>query len=395
MSDTFRMTSEVRGWLAGLCASDPAAARQVGAAVIALLDHGPQLGPPLAAPVLAPLRGDDPRPALDRAYQRQLESLTGVRRSVAEVATARKRLELDLAQPPLPGDTDELAGQRARLAELAAAEAKLTADMQRLRQWVEGFRGRKEALTAAYTAAYAQRTVNEAFAGPGGPAEIPYPDADAAVGRARLAAHEFLRIADDLVQDLGRLPGAGPDGGAGQSARWDQLMVLRPAAPDCLRTQILFAAGQRHPPAADGPDPDSLILLTATASHTAGPAAAAGEPPGQVPPGQKPPGPAPAGYRRESFLAEFFPGQEEAVTEDAAKLVAASQPHGLAELRLQAGLTQAQLAQELRVRQERVSAIERVGPGAVEVRTLAAYVEAVGGRLEITADVGTSRITLG
>ncbi len=37
------------------------------------------------------------------------------------------------------------------------------------------------------------------------------------------------------------------------------------------------------------------------------------------------------------------------------------------------------------VRQEQV-AIERAQPGATEVRTLAAYVEALGGRLQISAE---------
>jgi hypothetical protein len=46
------------------------------------------------------------------------------------------------------------------------------------------------------------------------------------------------------------------------------------------------------------------------------------------------------------------------------------------------------------VRQERVSAIERAEPGATEVRTLAAYVAALGGRLEIVAHVGDDRIPL-
>jgi hypothetical protein len=46
------------------------------------------------------------------------------------------------------------------------------------------------------------------------------------------------------------------------------------------------------------------------------------------------------------------------------------------------------------VRQERVSAIERAEPGATEVRTLAAYVGALGGRLEIIADIGGERIML-
>ena len=46
------------------------------------------------------------------------------------------------------------------------------------------------------------------------------------------------------------------------------------------------------------------------------------------------------------------------------------------------------------VRQERISAIERAEPGATEVRTLADYVEALGGRLDITADFGHERIRL-
>ena len=43
---------------------------------------------------------------------------------------------------------------------------------------------------------------------------------------------------------------------------------------------------------------------------------------------------------------------------------------------------------------ERVSAIERAEPGAAEVRTLASYVKALGGRPEIIADIGGERIIL-
>ena len=39
-------------------------------------------------------------------------------------------------------------------------------------------------------------------------------------------------------------------------------------------------------------------------------------------------------------------------------------------------------------------AAERAEPGATEVRTLAGYVEALGGRLEIIADFGGERILL-
>jgi len=53
-----------------------------------------------------------------------------------------------------------------------------------------------------------------------------------------------------------------------------------------------------------------------------------------------------------------------------------------------------ELASRMGVRQERVSAIERAEPGATEVRTLAGYVEALGGRLEILADFGGELIVL-
>src|SRR6187551_3008232 len=41
---------------------------------------------------------EDPRETLDYSYQRQLEMLQKVRRGVADVATSRKRLELQINQ---------------------------------------------------------------------------------------------------------------------------------------------------------------------------------------------------------------------------------------------------------------------------------------------------------
>ncbi|WP_300598903.1 PspA/IM30 family protein, partial [uncultured Nocardioides sp.] len=43
-------------------------------------------------------RAEDPRETLDYSYQRQLELLTKVRRGVADVATSRKRVELQINQ---------------------------------------------------------------------------------------------------------------------------------------------------------------------------------------------------------------------------------------------------------------------------------------------------------
>src|SRR5881396_3091133 len=49
---------------------------------------------------------EDPRETLDYSYQRQLELLTKVRRGVADVATSRKRVELQVNQ--LQGQSDKL-----------------------------------------------------------------------------------------------------------------------------------------------------------------------------------------------------------------------------------------------------------------------------------------------
>jgi DNA-binding XRE family transcriptional regulator len=406
MTDAFRMAAEVRTWLHALCASDPATARLAGQAVVALLDHETGLSPPLLATL--PAGGDpDPRMALDQAYQRNLDMLTNVRRGIADIATARQRVELQMNQPWSSSAQDELARLRANYAELAHAEENLTADSQRLQAWLEDFRARKETLKAGYTAAEAQRTVNEAyaaFAGAGVPPEVPYPDADEAVARAHSAAYAFTEIADELGQGLrGPRAAAGPPGEAGpglaampgHEVRGPRLLILRPCAPGCLRVRLVFAA---EPGGDAGPAP--VVLLTATASH-GGPLAAPEELVAALARYRQARGDAgeDAGYGhiaydRRSFLGEFFPGQEDELTQGAAVLVAANQPLELAELRLRAGLTQVQVAQRLGVRQERVSALERGDPGAVEVRTLAAYVEALGGRLEISADLGADRVLL-
>lgn len=54
-------------------------------------------------------RAEDPRETLDYSYQKQLELLQKVRRGVADVATSRKRLELQLNQ--LQGQSSKLEDQ--------------------------------------------------------------------------------------------------------------------------------------------------------------------------------------------------------------------------------------------------------------------------------------------
>jgi transcriptional regulator with XRE-family HTH domain len=61
-------------------------------------------------------------------------------------------------------------------------------------------------------------------------------------------------------------------------------------------------------------------------------------------------------------------------------------------MRRRLGITQADVATRMGVTQSRVSGIEHARPGASGLRTLAAYVEALGGRLEIIADFGDQRL---
>ena len=138
-------------------------------------------------------RMEDPRETLDYSYQRQLEMLQKVRRGVADVATSRKRVELQMnqiqqqsnklekqARDALGAGREDLArealtrrssaqGQlndlQTQYASLQAEEEKLTVASQRLQAKVDSFRTRKETIKATYTAAEAQTRINEAFSG--------------------------------------------------------------------------------------------------------------------------------------------------------------------------------------------------------------------------------------
>ena len=136
---------------------------------------------------------EDPRETLDYSYTKQQELLQKVRRGLADVATSRKRLELQMqqldqqstkleqqAQQALGSGREDLAREAltrrsglqqqgsdlaAQHANLQKEEEKLTIASQRLQAKVEAFRTRKESLKATYTAAEAQSKINEAFSG--------------------------------------------------------------------------------------------------------------------------------------------------------------------------------------------------------------------------------------
>ena len=138
-------------------------------------------------------RAENPNETLDYSYQKQLELLQKVRKGVADVATSRKRVELqinqlqqqsdkltdqaqkalglgreDLAREALTrksGLTTQLSDLQAQHAQLQAEEEKLVLASQRLQAKVEAFRTRKETIKATYTAAQAQTRITEAVSG--------------------------------------------------------------------------------------------------------------------------------------------------------------------------------------------------------------------------------------
>lgn len=415
MGCRLRMSEEIRGWLTDLRASDPPAARLVGAALTALLGEGAGLGPPMVVSLAPPVAQGDLPEALDRLYQQRLDLLQTVRRGVSDAAMLTRRVRLQVTE--LESLQARLGAQRRRAieagrqdlaaeaaAELAAAdeqvarlrrllpgaieaERKLTEQGQRAQLRVDAFRTRKEVLKAAYVAAQAERAVDEAVAAvdqdagdPGGRDKDPAASVTAAGDRLR-------EITREIEQELRAEPVMA---GFGDHRPLPGLMELRPGSPGDSQVRILFAI---EPPGTalliavleGGGDVldqyNEAVLLSSDLLR-------------RVRAGRAPEATAHAFDDAESFLDAFFPGEASEMEASAAALADGNRARTLAEQRTRAGLTQAQVAERMGVRQERVSAIERAEPGATEVRTLAGYVEALGGRLEIIADFGGNRVVL-
>ncbi len=136
---------------------------------------------------------EDPRESLDYSYEKQLELLQNVKRGVVDVATSKKRLELqrgkllqnadvldkqareavragreDLARLALERKnaiTSQIASLDQEIAGLEGEQEKLVAAEKRLSTKVEIFRTRKETIKAQYSAAEAQVKITESVSG--------------------------------------------------------------------------------------------------------------------------------------------------------------------------------------------------------------------------------------
>lgn len=86
---------------------------------------------------------------------------------------------------------------------------------------------------------------------------------------------------------------------------------------------------------------------------------------------------------------------EEGIAAGRARIRAAQRAYRLAEIRKEFGLRQADVADAMDVSQRRVSALERGDLHRSELGTIEAYVNALGGRVEIVADFGNERVVVG
>jgi len=406
MSRRLWINAEVRDWLSGLRTRDPSAARLAGEAVLGLLEESP--GPPLAVPADLLLWTEDPSAALEFAYQRRLAALRRLRRPAADVATARKRLELrvqtqeamvrrlgdqsrmaaeagrhDIAQETRERQVDvedSLSDLRRGHAELRGEEEKALRAIARRRDELEVWRTRMEKARVAYLVRHGGGAIESALAEAGeGPAVRERP-AHTATAAERSAIEALLEPAQGLARE------------SAEPAPHLHELRLGPLTGHDLR--ILFAVES----------PGAVHLLAAREGpgewRDQGPhiaeALLRGEP--DLPGGPGTPGePGTSGEDEvtgESFLEEFFPGEAEERRAGAARLLARNRAHALADVRCRRGLTREQVAGRMSVTAERVAAIEGAEPGALEIGALAAYLEAIGGRLEIVADLGTERVNL-
>jgi phage shock protein A len=140
-------------------------------------------------------RAEDPTETLDYSYEQQLQSLQNVKRGVADVVTAKKRLQMqteqleqsvvkletqarqalgagreDLARQALERKSavqQQLQGLDQQVQGLEAQQEKLTASQKQLQAKIEAFRSQKEVIKAQYSAAEAQVRIGEAATGIG------------------------------------------------------------------------------------------------------------------------------------------------------------------------------------------------------------------------------------
>src|SRR3954449_5239203 len=170
-------------------------------------------------------RAENPAETLDYSYEQQLELLQNVKRGIADVVTAKKRLELqetqlqqsvvkldsqareavaagreDLARQALErksGLQQQLQTLDEQAKGLEQQQEKLVASEKALSAKVEAFRTQKEVMKAQYSAAEAQVRIGEAASGIG----EQMADTGLAIDRARQKT-ESMQARANAIEEL-------------------------------------------------------------------------------------------------------------------------------------------------------------------------------------------------
>lgn len=415
MGHRLRMSAEVGDWLTDLCAADPAAAAEVGTAIVALLDAP---GPPGSALVTDPAAHPRPTPASQAAaledVQQSLQAALRLARAAAAEASMdvrRAANEVRELEGEPQHDTTQLAALRRRLAGARLFEQKATEHSRRSEREVDSFRLRAEAAKASYEAAVAARDLHAGaaarqHAGNAGQ-DTDNDRAVAADGIARAAlAHVTALLAeaplllrrisdgttgvaaDEAAPPSSATP-AGNDTDNGPPTVAPGLLELR-ADPLGGDIRLLFA----FEPA------DAAIILAVLEGEGAirvyrdTALSLAGDLLADISTGKWPPSePGGAGdvevafADSAAFLDRFFPGESGALRQRAPARASADTISGL---RSRRGVSIADLAAATGISEERLWVIEDGGLRVAQVREAVACVRALGGRLDLTADLDDS-----
>src|SRR3954453_14969057 len=242
-------------------------------------------------------KAEDPAETLDYSYQKQLENLQNVKKGIADIVTAKKRLQMQSskieqsvvkldtqARQALAAGNEELArvalerknvaqtelqGLDQQIVELEGQQQKLIDSEQKLRQKIEAFRTKKEVIKAQYSAAEAQVRISEAATGVG--------EQMADVGLAMQRATdktEQMRARADAVSELEA------------AGTFDDLSALGPGQDDIDRQLAQLSSGSQV-------DDELAKMKAELGSGESDPAKAPGEG-GQAGPPAAPTGASPA-----------------------------------------------------------------------------------------------------
>ncbi len=166
-------------------------------------------------------KAENPNEMLDLSYEKQIENLQKIRRALADVVTAKKRLELqantlqqqadklqDQAKQALGQNREDLArealNRRSALADqlqnlgtqhqqVETQQHQLETTAARMQTQVDAFRTKKETLKASYTASKAQASIGEAMSG---------------ISESMTDAGMTLQRAEDKITDMQARAGA-------------------------------------------------------------------------------------------------------------------------------------------------------------------------------------------